>query len=407
MLLKTSIIGGFVAAFFSGSAFAQTPQLSENEVRIGVLNDMSGVFADASGAGSVLAAQMAVEDFKAEIKPEFSISVVKADHQNKPDIASSIARGWYDVDKVDMIVDVPTSSAALAVLKVAREKNRVAIISGGAAPNITGEDCTPTVLHWTYDTYSAAATTAKAVLKEGGDSWFFITADYLGGQSLEKDGTAAVKAGGGKIVGTVRHPFPGRDFSSQLVTAQSSGAKVVGLANAGSDTINSIKQAAEFDLTRQQKLAAMLLFITDVDAIGLNDAQNLYLTEGFYWNFDDKTRAWSKRFFAKQKRMPSMVQAGVYSAVLNYLRGVQAAGSDEAMRVVEAMRRIPIEDMFSRNGKLRDDGRMVHDMYLLQVKKPEESKEPWDYYHVRQVVPGEQAFRPLADGKCPHVKTPG
>lgn len=392
------------AAVFAGAPAAA--QLSDNEVRIGVLSDMSGVFADASGPGSVLAAQMAIDEFRAEAKPDFAISLVKADHQNKPDIASTIARGWYDVDKVDMIADIPTSSAALAVLKIAREKNRVAIISGGAAPNITGEDCTPTVLHWTYDTYSVASTTAKAVLKEGGDTWFFVTADYLGGHSLERDAMAALRAGGGKIVGSVRHPFPGQDFSSPLLTAQSSGAKVVALANAGGDTVNSIKQAAEFGIARQQKLAATLLFITDVHSIGLATAQNLYLTEAFYWNFDDRTRDWSQKFYAKQGRMPTMVQAGVYSGVLNYLRAVKAANSDDAMKVVETLRSMPIEDTFARRGKLREDGRMIHDMYLLQVKKPEESKVPWDYYHVRQVVSGEEAFRPLAEGKCSFVKKP-
>ncbi|WP_042877975.1 ABC transporter substrate-binding protein [Cupriavidus necator] len=383
---------------------ANSPAISDSEVRIGVLTDLSGIYSDLSGSGSVLAAKMAIDDFKASGKPAFAIRLVSADHQNKPDIASTKARAWFDEDKVDMIVDLPASSASLAAVKLAKEKQRLVIVSSGASTRITNEDCTPTALHWTYDTYALATGTASAVLKRGGDSWYFITADYAGGRALEKDAADVVIAGGGKIVGRSTHPFPGSDFSSYLLAAQASKAKVIALANAGNDTTNTIKQAADFGITRKQTMAATLMFITDVHSLGLDKAQDMYLTEGFYWDLDEQTRAWSKRFHAVQKRMPTMAQAGVYSAVLHYLKAVQAAGSDDAMTAVKKMRELPVSDMFARNGKLREDGRMVHDMYLLQVKKPAESKYPWDYYHVRQVIPGDQAFLPLAKSTCASVR---
>lgn len=387
---------------FLGSARA-APALSDGEVRIGVLTDLSGGFSDLSGSGSVLAAQMAIDDFKASSKPGFTIKLLSADHQNKADIASSKARSWFDQDGVDMIADLPSSASALAVVKLAKEKNRMVIVSGGAAASITNEDCTLTALHWTYDTYSLASGTARAVVKQGGDTWFFITADYAGGKALEKDAAEVVTANGGKILGRIKHPFPGSDFSSYLLQAQASGAKVIGLANAGNDTINTIKQAVEFGVTKKQSLAATLMFITDVHSLGLEKAQGMYLTEGFYWDLDEQTRVWSRRFFGVQKRMPTMIQAGVYSSVLHYLKAVAAANSDEPGAVLKKMREMPVTDMFARNGKLRVDGRMVHDMYLFQVKKPSESKYPWDYYNVRQVIPGDQAFQSIEKGSCAHA----
>ncbi len=402
--LKLAHLLGVSAIVLSMGAVAQPLRLSDNEVRIGVLTDMSGIFSDLSGRGSVLAAELAIEDFKKTTKTTFPIKLVFGDHQNKADVASSRARQWYDADGVDMIADVPSSAAALAVLNIAKEKSKFAIFSGAASTRITNEECTPSGLHWAYDTYALAAGTARAVVKQGGDTWFFVTADYAGGHALEKDAAEVVKAAGGKVLGSIKHPFSAPEFSSFLLTAQGSKAKVIALANAGNDTTNAIKQAVEFGITKQQTLAATLMFITDVHGLGLSKAQDMYLTEAFYWDFDEKTRAWSKRFFEKHKRMPTMVQASVYSSVLHYLKSVSAAGTDEMMPVLKKMRELPVEDMFSRNGKLREDGRMVHDMYLLQVKKPAESKYPWDYYHVRQVTPGDQAFIPLDKSTCASLK---
>lgn len=392
-----------LALLAGGHAWAQGI-ISDGEVRIGVLTDLSGIYSDLSGPGSVLAAQMAIDDFKAEAKPSFPIRLYSADHQNKPDVASAKARSWFDQDRVDMVADLPASSVALAVAKLGKEKGRMVIVSGAASTRITNEDCAPTVLHWTYDTYALAVGTARAVVKQGGDSWFFMTADYAGGHALEKDAADVVLANGGKVLGRVRHPFPGTDFSSYLLQAQASGAKVIGLANAGSDTTNTIKQAVEFGITRKQSLAATLMFITDIHSLGLEKSQGMHLTEGFYWDFDDKTRAWSKRFFATQKRMPTMIQAGVYSSVLHYLKSIKAAGTDEPQAVVKKMRELPVVDMFARNGVLREDGRMVHDMYLFQVKAPAESSAPWDYYKVRQIIRGNTAFMPIEKSTCAHVK---
>lgn len=402
--LKLAHLLGAGTIMLSMGVGAQPLLLSDNEVRIGVLTDMSGIFSDLSGPGSVLAAELAIEDFKKSTKTTFPIKLVFADHQNKADVASTRARQWFDADGVDMIADVPSSAAALAVLNIAKEKGRFAIFSGAASTRITNEECTPSGLHWAYDSYALAASTARAVMKQGGDTWFFLTADYAGGHALEKDAADVVKASGGQVFGSMKHPFSAPDFSSFLLTAQGSKAKVIALANAGNDTTNSIKQAVEFGITKQQILAATLMFITDVHGLGLSKAQNMYLTEAFYWDFDEKTRAWSKRFFEKQKRMPTMVQASVYSSVLHYLKGIAAASTDEMMPVLKKMRSMPVEDMFSRNGKLREDGRMVHDMYLLQVKRPSESKYPWDYYHVRQITPGDQAFIPLEKSTCALLK---
>jgi branched-chain amino acid transport system substrate-binding protein len=337
-------------------------------------------------------------------KPSFKVEMVSADHQNKGDIAANKAREWFEKDKVDVASELVTTSVALAVQKIAKEKNRVVLVSGAASTAVTNENCNDVTVHWTYDTYAVANGTAKAVTQGGGKKWFFMTADYAFGHALEKDASAVVKANGGEVVGAVRHPFPGTDFSSFLLRAQSSGAQVIGLANAGGDTINSIKQAAEFGVTPKQSLAGLLMFITDVHSLGLKTTQTMYLTEGFYWDLNEETRAWSKRFFAVHKRMPTMVQAGQYSSVMHYLKAVKAINSDDTAKVMTQMKKTPVNDFFAKNGKIRDDGRMVHDMYLLQVKKPGESKTPWDYYHVKATIPAAEAFQPLSESRCALIK---
>ena len=401
--MKTTRIATAIAALGLIAGAAQA-QISDNVVKIGVLTDMSGAYSDLAGSGAVVAVQMAVEDFKAKDKPNFAIEVVAADHQNKGDIASSKAREWFDRDKVDVVVDLVTTSTALAAMKVAKDKNKIALVSGAASTLITNENCNDVTVHWTYDTYALANGTAKAVVKQGGKTWFFLTADYAFGQSLEKDASAVVLANGGKVLGEVRHPFPGTDFSSYLLKAQASGAQIIGLANAGTDTTNSIKQAAEFGVTPKQSLAGLLMFITDVHSLGLKATQGMYLTTGFYWDMNAETRAWSQRFFERQKKMPTMVQAGDYSAVMHYLQAVKAAGTDDTQKVMAAMKKAKVNDFFAKNGYIRDDGRMVHDMYLAQVKKPDESKYPWDYYSIRQTIPAAEAFQPLSLSKCSLVK---
>ena len=403
MNFKTLALSAALAAAF---APAQA-QVSDSVVRIGVLTDLSATYSDLSGSGAVLATQMAIDDFVAKEKPAFKIEMVSADHQNKGDISSNKAREWFEKDKVDVVTELVTTSTALAVMKIAKEKNKIALVSGAASTRITNEDCNDVTVHWTYDTYAVANGTAKAVVKQGGKSWFFLTADYAFGHSLEKDSSDVVKANGGQVLGAVRHPFPGTDFSSFLLKAQASGAQVIGLANAGTDTTNSIKQAAEFGITPKQSLAGLLVFITDVHSLGLKTTQNMYLTEGFYWNLSDETRVWSKRFFDKHKRMPTMVQAGQYSSVSHYLMAVKAVGSDDTGKVMAQMKKTPVNDFFAKNGKIRDDGRMVHDMYLLQVKKPAESTTPWDYYHVRATIPAAEAFQPLSASRCPLIKKAG
>ena len=399
--MKLKCIALAVAAALPALALAQ---VSDNAVKIGVLTDMSGAYSDLSGQGAVEAAKMAIEDFKASEKPAFAIEIVAADHQNKADLSSNKAREWFDRDKVDVITELVTTSTALAVMKVAKEKNKLALISGAASTRITNEDCNDVTVHWTYDTYAVANGTAKAVVQQGGKSWYFITADYAFGHSLEKDSSAVVQANGGKVLGAVRHPFPGSDFSSFLLKAQSSGAQVIGLANAGTDTMSSIKQAAEFGVTPKQSLAGLLMFITDIHALGLKATQNMYLTEGFYWDSNAETRAWSKRYFDRMKKMPTMIQAGMYSAVSHYLKAVKASNSDDTQKVMAQMKKTPVNDFFARNGKIRDDGRMVHDMYLMHVKKPEESKYAWDYYTVKQTIPAAEAFQPLSASRCPLIK---
>jgi branched-chain amino acid transport system substrate-binding protein len=390
-----------------GSLAMQTAQaaeaVSDGVVKVGVLTDMSGLYSALAGQGSVVAAKMAIEDIGGTLlgKP---VELVYADHLNKPDIAASKAREWFDNEKVDMIADLVTSSVSLAVQQVAKDKNRITMNSGAGTALLTNKNCSPTGVHWVYDTYALANGTGKAMVKEGNDSWYFITADYALGQSLEGDVTNVVKAGGGKVLGSSRHPLAASDFSSFLVSAQSSGAKAIGLANAGSDLTNSIKQAREFGINKKQKLASLLMFITDVHGLGLDAAQGLYLTEGFYWDLDDETRAWSRRFFQRTKKMPTSVQAGVYSSMMHYFKAIKAAGTDEPQAVMAKMRELPVKDFFAKNGKLRADGRMVHDMYLMQVKAPNESKYPWDYYNIRRVIPADEAFMPLDKSDCPLVK---
>jgi branched-chain amino acid transport system substrate-binding protein len=386
----------------AGTAHAQ---ISDGIVKIGVMNDQSGTYADISGQGSVVAARMAVEDFGAAAKG-LKVEVVFADHQNKPDVGSSIARQWYDVEKVDVIVDVPTSSVALAINQITRDKQKAFLVSGAAASDLTGKACSPNTIHWTYDTWALAHGTGSAIVKTGGDSWFFLTADYAFGHALERDTEAVVVKSGGKVLGKVRHPFPTSDFSSFLLQAQASKAKIIGLANAGADTINAIKQGAEFGIVRGgQQFAGLLVFISDVHALSLERAQGLVLTEAFYWDLNDKTRAWSKRFAERhQGAMPTMVQAGVYSAVLHYLKAVEALKSDDGTKVIAKMKEMPTDDSLFGKGTIRADGRKIHPMYLFEVKKPAESKGRWDYYKVRATIPAEEAFRPIAEGECPLVK---
>lgn len=388
-----------IAAVLAASAAFAT------DVKIGVLNDRSGVYADLSGEGSVVAARMAVEDFDAASKG-INVEIVSADHQNKADIASNIARQWYDQDGVDAIFDVPTSSAALAVSEITREKDKIFINSGAGSADLTGKACSPNTIHWTYDTWALAHGTGGAMVGAGFDTWFFITADYAFGHALEADTMAVVKEAGGQVLGSVRHPFPGQDFSSFLLQAQASGAKVIGLANAGGDTVNTIKQASEFGITQSgQALAGLLIFITDVNALGLDAAQGLVLTESFYWDLDDDTRAWSERFAeAMNGAKPTMVHAGVYAGVLHYLKGIEAAGSKDAKAVMASMKATPTSDPLFGEGEVRADGRKIHNMYLFKVKDPAASTGPWDYYELVATIPADKAFRPLADGGCPLVQ---
>src|SRR5262252_2276008 len=390
------------AALACGSAHAQ-----QVTVKIGVLSDMSSLYADLGGAGSVAAAKMAIADFTAQHK-NIKVDLVSGDHQNKPDVGSSLASQWFDVDKVDMVIDVPNSGVALAVSNLTKEKNKVFIVSGAAASDLTGPKCTPNTVHWTYDTWMLANGTGKAIVKSGGDTWFFLTADYAFGHALERDTAAVVEKNGGKVLGKVRHPFPGTDFSSFLLQAQASKAKIIGLANAGSDTINSIKQASEFGITQGgQNLAALLAFITDVHALGLQTAQGLIMTEAWYWDLNDANREFAKKFAPQFKGVyPTMVHAGVYSAVTHYLKAVEALKSDaDGKAIVAKMKEMPTDDKLFGKGTVRADGRKIHPMYLFEVKKPAESKAPWDYYKLRATIPADEAFRPLAEGGCPLVKS--
>lgn len=385
------------------SALLLAAPASAQGVKIGILNDQSGVYADYGGKYSVEAAKMAIEDFGGEVLGQ-KIEMITADHQNKPDLATSIARRWYDADNVDMITELTTSSVALAVQDLSKEKKKIDIVVGAATSSITGSACSPYGFHWAFDTHALAVGTGGALTKAGGDSWFFLTADYAFGYALEKDTSEIVTHSGGKVLGSVRVPLNSSDFSSFLLQAQSSKAKIVGLANAGQDTTNSIKQAAEFGIVQGgQKLAGLLMTIAEVNGLGLQAAQGLVLTEGFYWDQNDTTRAFSERFFKRTGRMPSMIHAGTYSATLSYLKAVKAAGTKDAEAVSKKLKELPVDDAFAK-GKVLENGRMVHDMYLFEVKKPAESKKPWDYYKQLAVVPGDKAFFTAKESGCPLTK---
>ena len=391
-------------AMLASVSSAVSAQVSDDAVRIGVLTDLSSWGRDNSGPGSVEAAKMAVEEFGPTVlgKP---IQIISADHQMKTDVGVQIVREWFDNGKVDAVVDIPNSGIAIAVHNMVKERNKIALLSGPGASSLTDELCSPNTVHFTYDTYALSKVTASAVINEGGKSWFFITADYAFGQQLEKDATRFIKELGGTVLGSVRHPTNTADFSSFALQAQGSKADVVAFANAGQDTDNSIKQAGEFGLVKGgQKLVGLLMFDTDVHAIGLDAAQGTYMTTASYWNMDDKTRTWSKKFYAKTNVMPTMIHTGVYGSVLHYLKAIQAAGTDDPPKVMAKMREMPIEDVFVHGGKLREDGRVIRDMYLARVKKPSESKEPWDYLEIVKTVKGEDAYRPVSESKCPLLK---
>jgi branched-chain amino acid transport system substrate-binding protein len=397
LLLATMLLGLHV-----GSAAAQ---YQGGPIKIGVLNDQSGLYSDIAGLGSVWAAKKAVEDFGAAAKG-MKVEIIAADHLNKPDVGSNIARQWYDVDKVDAIADVPTSSVALAVNEITREKNKVFLAVGPATSDLTGKACSPNTVHWIYDTWALANGTGKALVKQGGDTWFFLTADYAFGHALERDTEAVVLKNGGKVLGKVRHPFPGQDFSSFLLQAQASKAKVIGLANAGGDTINAIKQAAEFGIVQGgQKIAGLLIFITDIHSLGLKTAQGLVFTAPWYWDQNDTNRAFAKEYLDANRRMATYTVVGVYSSVIHYLRAVAALGShNDGKAVIAKMKELPTDDKLMGKGSVRIDGRKIHPMYLFEVKKPEESKADWDYYKQLATIPAEEAWRPLDQGECPLVK---
>jgi len=397
-----ALVGAFASAII-GVPSAHS-QVSDGIVRIGVLNDQSGLYADLGGPGSVVAARMAVEDAGGAVLGT-PVEIVVADHQNKADIGAAIARRWFDTEKVDMAIGFDNSSVALAVEQLAAEHNRIAIAGAVGSTAFTGKACTPTEASWLYDSYALTTSLARSVVAEGRDTWFFLTVDYAFGHSLEADATSAVLAAGGKVLGSVRHPLNTADFSSYLLQAQASGAKVVALANGGGDMINAIKQAGEFGLTRGgQTVVSLLVFISDVHSMGLQTAQGLKFVTAFYWDRDEDSRGWSKRFFARHGRMPTMAQAGVYSAIRHYLAAIAAAGTDDAQAVMAKMREIPVNDFYAKNGRLREDGRLVHDMYFAEVKKPAESREPWDDYKLLGTIPGAGAFRSLEEGGCPLVR---
>ena len=399
------LLGTALLATAVSGAFAQQPAISDNVVKFGVLSDFSGVYADFSGQGSLVAVQMAAEDFGGKIlgKP---IEIVFSDHQNKADVGAGKAREWYDA-QVDVIMDTSNSAVTLAVLPLAQQKNRIVIIGGSSTTRVTNDDCTPNSIQYVYDANSLSNVVGRAIIKQGGDTWYFITVDFAFGHGLEKNTTEVINASGGKVIGSVRHPLNASDMSSFLLQAKSSGAKVIGLANAGGDLTNAIKTASEYGITgpgSKQQLASLLVFISDVHAMGLPQAQGLLLTEAFYWDLNDETRKWSKRFFERHKKMPTMVHAAMYSGAMHYLKAVEAVGTDEAKAVMAKMKATPVNDFFAKNGRIREDGLHVHDMYLMQVKRPEESKYPWDYYHVKAVIPGSEAFKPMEQGTCKHVK---
>ena len=405
--MKKTLTSTLAALLCSTSLIADAApvKISDEIVKIGLILDMSSLYADVTGPGTVTAAQLAIADFGGKVlgKP---IQLVVVDHQNKADIAATKAREWFDRDQVDAILDVAASGPALAVAQVAKEKNRIAVFSGPGSGRLTNDACTAVTVHYAYDTYALANSTARAVVANGGDTWFFLTADYTFGTTLEKDATDVITANNGKVLGSIRHPLNASEFSSFLLRAQASGAKVVGLANAGGDTINAIKGAREFKLTAdgKQRLAGLLVYINDIHTLGLEAAQGMLLTTAFYWDRNDASRKFSRRYFEKMKKMPNMSQAGTYSAVMHYLEAVQAAGTDETGAVMAKMKELPINDFYATNGHIRADGRMVHDMYLYEVKKPSESKYPWDYYKPVATIPADKAFQPLTTSTCPLIK---
>jgi branched-chain amino acid transport system substrate-binding protein len=388
-----------VAAASAGFAASASAQISGDVIKIGLITDMSGVYADVDGPGGAEAVKMAIADMGGAINGK-KIELVVADHQNKADIAASKAREWFDREGVDMLIGGTNSATSLSMAKVAAEKKKVFISIGAGSARLTNEECTPYTVHYAYDTVALARGTGGAIVKQGGKSWFFLTADYAFGASLESDTAAVVKANGGTVVGSVKHPLSASDFSSFLLQAQTSKAQILGLANAGGDTINAIKAANEFGINKSMKLAGLLMFINDVNSLGLNLTQGMYLTDGWYWDMNDDTRKWSKRYFSKMKKMPSMLQAADYSAATQYLNAVKTLGTDDADKVMAQLKKTKVNDMFTKNGVIRPDGRMVHDMYLMEVKKPSESKYPWDYYKVVQTIPGEQAYMTKAESKC-------
>lgn len=396
---RSFVLGGMLMLAVAATGLGQ---VSDDVVKVGVLTDMTGAYSDLAGPGSLVAAQMAAQDFGGKVLGK-QIVIISADHQNKADISSSIARKWFDEEHVDAIADLVTSSTALAVMPIAAEKKRITLLSGPGSSAIEADKCTAYNVHYTYNTYAMAAGTGRAVVQRGGKTWFFITADYVFGKSLESDTSKVVTASGGKVLGDVKAPFPTTDFSSYLLQAQASGAQIIGLANAGADTINSIKQANEFGLTKKQSLAGLLVFLSDVNSLGLATAKGMYLTTAFYWDRDAESRKWAKRFFARQKKMPTMVQAGVYSSLIHYFNAIKAAGTDDADKVMAKMRQMPVNDFFAKNGHIGRDGLHRHDMYLAQVKSPAESKYPWDYYKIVKTIPAAQAFQP-EDPACPQVK---
>ncbi|KQW90007.1 ABC transporter permease [Massilia sp. Root418] len=398
MKLKT-IATATAAACALGLACGAQAQVSGDTIKIGFITDMSGLYSDIDGLGGAEAIKMAIADAGVVIAGK-KVEFISADHQNKADIAASKAREWFDQQGVDLLIGGTNSGANLAMAKVAGEKKKIFVSIGAGSARLTNEECTPYTVHYAYDTVALARGTGGAIAKQGGKNWYFMTADYAFGQSLEKDTSDVVKAAGGKVLGSVKHPLSASDFSSFLLQAQSSGAQILGLANAGGDAINSIKAANEFGITKKMKLAGLLIFINDVHSLGLNTTQGMYLTDGWYWDLNPDTRTWSKRYFEKMKKEPSMLQAADYSATANYLKAVKAVGTDDSDKVMAHLKKTPINDMFAKNGVIRQDGRMVHDMYLMEVKKPAESKYPWDYYKVVATIPGDQAYVTKAETKC-------